>query len=505
MHQSRSVDPLRTVRVITQRAIALAVLGSGCVCEDALMSYSAPTDVEPVISPPTPPDSSTSTSFAIYAMPDEWASKPILEPPTRIEVVPVDVSALVGLQFEMRARLFDANGVMIPILDDGQIEWSVAPATGIEVTPVSPGRVMVQVNAQNGLFTLTALHSVYGFSTKATIKSVQLEGSTAVDWIAGTHDSREPPMLALVDGTWSPNFENDKLFAFVGGGSLGTIVDCLPPSCGEATVFATKRSLDRQSFSWTSMSCDLVDRRTGPPVLTTCPRVFNGALNAAIDIPTRIWAYSPTATTALITADLGFIKNALRDAWGGAMIAETIEQTGDTRVITLDFTADGVTCAASVFTKLIDEFQITGLAPDRATIVLVDNLFRRASNGSSELYWTGYACPYDALYGAVAFVDWRRKSLTTTSHEVGHVIGPWDSNDNWGHMEIVSAPKSNLMFGTQEAVDFPRWTLTLGQVYRFSLDRDAIIRRGIVPSTLDRCPVITPAGSKCPSITKDVP
>jgi hypothetical protein len=509
MYQSRGADWFRTVRVISQRAIALGVLVSGCVCEDALMTYSAPADTgtpEPVpTSVPTPvTDPLPSTSFAPYDMPSEWTSSLATAQPARLEVVPADVSTLVGLDFEMRVRMYDASGTMIPVLDEGEIEWSIAPTNNVTITPAAPGRVLVNVSSLGTPYTLSALHSISGLSDKVAINPVKLEAPNTEDWIAGTHDAREPPMISLVDGAWS-TFDDDRLFAFVGGASLGIVQPGCSTvqtgNCGEATIFATRQSLNRQSFAWLA-GCNLIDRRnTGAASL--CTKVGSGPSVNAVPIPLKIWVFATTATDGLVTADLGFMKNALRDAWSGASIAERIEQTGDTRTITLDFASDGVTCAPSVFTRLIDEFQITGLAPDKATVVVVQQLFRRALDGSSELYWSGYACPYDAAHGAVTFVDWHRKQLTTTSHEVGHILGPWDSNDNWGHTEAVGAPASNLMLGLQKNVDFPRWSLTLGQAYRYSLDKHAIINRTL-GTALARCPLITTPGMPCPSITKDV-
>jgi hypothetical protein len=519
MRQSRSADPYRTVRIFSQRAIALAVLVSGCVCEDALMTYAGPSEPSPsaslaagafgasgaVDSPPP----GAGDGAPVSVMPLVWTSSHA-SAPSRLEVVPAEVFTLVGLPFEMRARSFDASSNMIPILDEGAVEWTIAPASGVVLTPLSPGRVIITVTSLGADYTLTATHPVTGLTARATIKPVKLESLATEDWIAGVHTAQAPPTLALVDAKWqSPGtFDDDKLFAFAGGGSLGAIVagcSADPLHCGETTLFATENALTRDRFSWSSgPGCDLADYRDPRPTTTACSRVVERTLSNRVTIPLKVWGFSPAASDGEVRADLGFFKSALRDAWGGAQIAEQLVMTGELRNITLDFDAGGVTCAPSVFDRLITEFNVTGLGPNKATIVVVDQLFRRGSNGLPELAWFGYACPYDSQYGAVAFVDWNRRHLTTTAHEVGHVLGPWDINDTWGHMETVSAPASNLMLGTEESIDFPRWTLTLGQAFRYTLDKNAIINRS-APASLERCPVVLPAGSKCPAITKDVP
>ena len=508
MFQFRSTDGFRTFRVFCQRAIALAVLASGCVCEDSLTSYSDSS------APSSPPASSTSTSTSSTPTSSSTSSSyvwsgSITTPPTRIEVVPGNVGTMLGHTFEMRARLFDSRDNMMPVLDAGDVEWSITPNVNVSLTAMTPGRVAVAVLAPGvAQYTLTAHHAIYGLSNVATISPVTLGNPSTSDWIASTHTDRAPPMVALVDGTWTI-FENDKLFGFSGGASLGavgsgcSVLD--PTNCGKTTIFATERALHRGQFSW-SASCDLVDRRDAA-VGVGCSTVQSGRLDQPVLIPLQVWSFATTATDALVTADLGFAKNALRDSWGGVSIAETIHQTGESRMITMEFDpVDGVTCAAAVFTKLKDEFMVTGMAANAATLVLVDQLMKRKTDGTSEpAGWAGYACPYSAEFGAVAIIDWPRKHITTVSHETGHVLGPWDATDMWGHMDgVAGAHSSNLMFSTEDAVDFPRWMLTLGQSFRYSLDQNAIARRG-GPAGFDRCAPTAPSGAKCPSIIRDVP
>jgi hypothetical protein len=479
-----AIDGLRISRITSRAAVCCVLLIGGCTCgDDPVYGLSS--------SPPAP---NPSPSVA------------------RIEIIPGNVAAVANSMFEMRVRLWDGAGNLLPESYGAAVQWTISAATSQATLAWSVGsRVLVTVAAVNSAspYKLTALEPSSALSKTVDIKSVELESPENVDWVAASHDPKAPPILALVDGFWT-SFKDDELFAFAGAAPLGRISAACsssdPARCGELTLFSTTRALDRGRFQWTGPTCDTNDRRDVPNPASICNVVASGVLNGAPSVSLNVWILHPLAPAAEVAAYIQHAKDALRDSWAGVALNETIHDPPEVTSLVMDI--DFATAQCGPLTRAnLEAVGVGGFGTNVITLVIAKGLSYVSGDGSPvDLGMSGYACPHNGGTGSIVAIDWENAPTTTIAHELGHALGPWEMSDSWGHSDgIVGVRSSNVLYSWHDySVLAPRTSFTLGQSFRFSLDRNALVRRG-TPVTLDRCAQAAAAVTPCPAIAKDVP
>ena len=421
-----------------------------------------------------------------------------------MQIIPGNVFAIRNEPFEMRVRLADAAGNALAESSASQVKWSVTPA-GATVGPSPGARTIVKIGAPGvAVFTLTASHPTTGVVATAVIHVVDLEQPQTQDWIAASHVANAPPTFALVDGM-AATFTNDELIAFVGAAPVGTLRSACSPAnaaeCGEVTVFSTTHALGRSKFLWTDPSCDIADRRD-TALTPACHPVVTGPLGGPTAVVLNTWVFAPLATLALVQADIDYATRVLANSWSGLSVIATVTETGETASVLLDTPND--VCKPSVRQSL-DVLGVTGFGPNTVTLVIVPVIMGLKDGNPVPGSIVGYSCPASDADGAIVVVAWALKRYTTLAHELGHALGPWSKADAWGHVDgLAGFNTSNLMSNSHSyAVLAPRSALTLGQVFRFSLDKDALVRR-LGGGTFDRCDQSATTGTPCPMIGKDV-
>jgi hypothetical protein len=421
-------------------------------------------------------------------------------------IIPGDVFAIPGSQFEMRVHLVDASGNVLPETYGTAVEWTPVSTPGMTITG-SPGpRVMVSVSQLSTTpFELTAMLPGPGISASVKIHSIKLGQTTSEDWVAATATPKSPPMLALADARWGSNYKTAQVYSFVGGGSLESIAKCAatdPAGCGNLTIFSTTNAPDHGAAIWTS-GCDIADKRSTIVPLPSCQPVFTGALKPATPIDLQVWMFAPSASHEAVKAYVEYTKRVLSDAWAGLAVSATIHVGGQKATPLLEVDPVTYACLPGVKTGL-DELGINSLGAKVITLVIAEDILVKDEHGDpvpSGL--PGYACPTTTSWGAVAFVAWPLSTYTTLAHEIGHALGPWDAASNWGHTDgIAGFNQSNLMHASHSySVEAPRSTLTLGQVFRLGLDRAALVQQ---TSTLPHPQCNLTTASACPALNKDV-
>ena len=477
-------DGSRVARMICRAVFGFVLFSGGCTCSN-----------DPV--------------YGETGLPEAPAASSLVA--ARMEILPGNVAAIANAPFEMRVRLWNAAGNVLPEASGAEVQWTITGSPTSATATTVGARTLVTILTEVGTpYKLTAVEPNSGLTKTINIDAVKFEVPLTTDWIAGPLDAKSPPMIALVDGDWSP-FAEDKLFGFVGAGSLGAIKSGCPSDiaipCGEITLFSTMRGLDRAPrFSWTHTNCDTGDRRDSALPPSGCNPVSSGALAGLRSVNMNVWILTALATPFDVAPHVGGIKKTLTDSWAGLSLNETIHDFGGNSELSMDVDLSTGQCGPQTKSNL-QALGVAGFGINTITLVIVQGINYLDSGGwPVNSGWLGYTCPHAGTTGTIAVVDWSQSHETTLEHEVGHALGPWNQVDDWGHAEFISGLSySNLMYSWHDyTAPAARTTLTLGQVFRFSLDRDALMHRG-PPSGLDRCAQTALAMRPCPAITKDVP
>lgn len=413
-----------------------------------------------------------------------------------VELIPPRVFAEKDEPFEMRARLLDQTGNFLPETWTATISWN--HGEGAAITP----------NASRATVTLDASVSptwieveVAGHTSRAQL--FVPAPTTAADHLQAPHAAGAAPMIALVDGVNSGDeLRSDALVAFVKSAELEDFKDptACTVRCGEVTLFSKNNGVHRNASTWKA-GCDVADYSGGG--LGGCNSVGGIAAGAlpALQAPTvNVWILAAGASVAAtVIADIALAQEVFNDAWTGLKVQPNPSTTLPSRPLTLYTNAD-LSCTSEVRGQVSD---VTGFSARTVTVVYVDEIVDGAGLGPMR----GYTCPWNQTDGVIAFVSWGARGETTLAHELGHALGPWVSPD-FGHPDgLVGFNESNLMWSYQadNIVGSRRW-LSLGQMFRLSLDQDALVNRPIIgnaPVAGVACQREFVLEWRCPRLAKD--
>jgi hypothetical protein len=416
-----------------------------------------------------------------------------------INVKPVSVYAHPGATFEMRARVFEADGYPLGELDAAsQVEWMPATAT-VKVTPVPgwPQRATLAVGAANQFTafpdTIQIVARVQAHpAVTATFFVVVFD-----DAVAGAQDVvRSPvsgvslPSVAILDGIDGLGTHNDSLVAFVGEGLLGdfqgggTTVNLGSGSItvgAAAAVMATDHRMAVGPRTWQA-SRDVVEYHDGsgtPP-------------DAPYTIPVEVWNASgavwddPVSATALdvelATATLLGITNAIhRDSRTG--IRFTIDPTPT------DLGAAPISDAKQSCTDPSNEPVLNQPgSPVPLDVAVLHVVWVTDLKTSGGFTYAGWSCEPGSVPAAIIFMNWGSYMSGTLAHEFGHSLGLRDPDthtgtDGVGHVFYIQPANAfdagNLMaFGAPATKNYARHYLTLGQGYRMNVHLQSWLNLG---------------------------
>ena len=404
---------------------------------------------------------------AVAFLPD-WmycADPPEVEGPTvavssvkHLDVVPPRAYATPTSDVVLYARMLDnANGVL-PAHPD--LVWTIG--LGLSRTTDGGDSIVLHVTATapGTDLTVTAAIGSTGVSGSAIIKVLAPTAPGTADVIFANGRTVAPDVV-LVRGKIASGTTTDSLVAFAKAGVLGNF-----HAHGQIFRLAT----DQRFLMWSG------NMRPG---------------RKEVDIRnTSAEPYSPSV--AVIDATTVGMGSALTDDVGYAISTFARQRTG----ITFTHAATRAPFRGNVTLNLGDHSEClemgnalapfgipsSALAPNRLTVVYVDDIFEPVTTASGTDATTsaepdlqssglrGYACPYDPQVGTVILISTAVRSGTTLAHEFGHAFGlvePWA-----GHIDgITGFSYTNLMwaFGS-DAQKNARSVLTLGQAFRINVD-----------------------------------
>jgi hypothetical protein len=418
-----------------------------------------------------------------------------------VEILPPTVATIGGNPFELRVRLKDASGYVLPddraagtrwTSDDPRVSISSSgdntPADARAFLKASPSGVAVPA--------ITVRAQIGERSGTAQIKIIP-SGAPNPDWVAGDHESGQPPTIALMAGQTSVDDVKEGISAFVGEGPLAKF----KAGIGEVTVFSRHRRVASATTSWTD-NCDEVVLKTTagiPPTVPACQPLTPLVHDPAWDVPIRIFilASDPVATNARVT-DVPYALAAFDDAWSGLKLSTTIEPALglDTDLIVL---LSNPSCAdPRPEYDVRKQLELAGVDPaafdpKKVTVAYVQAIHDEGSEWGPN----GIACTWSSSNGAIIVIPKLGYVHTTLAHELGHVFGLWHSDEL---SEVPPFDMSNLMWAAESNLTITsRGGLTLGQTFRMSRGKGSFIER--LGGSIVDCAAFP---SPCPRIRKDI-
>lgn len=448
--------------------------------------------------------------------------------PTSIAIIPPVVAVAPNATFTMRVRVRDQSSMILPDAFAATVQWTWTPLAGLTEVPVGAttgasitfkATASTTPNPPPPVNLKATLSSVSGPATASVTVGGNSPSAGTMDWIIAPHNNSGPPMAALVDGQ-TTTWHDDDVFAFVGSSALDRFMkgcDTVSGSCGQLTVFPGDWSVVHQTMTWTN-GCDVADfavgantaQMQGPDqrAATWCIPSSGTTLGPPVPIPATILIVAKGNVAGSLTADITRAKNLLARAPTGLTFNPTLVPPTSTTfktkiVVHLDANDKCVmdSTAASVRQQLLWAGVSAGaFKPNAVLFVYVDEV-QDAAAGAGLL--AGFTCPADIASGTVVLIGINGRLATTFAHELGHALGPWPL---WGHPEDFGVGSefdgSNLMVGGENDWSAAnRQHLTLGQVFRITVARDALVNGS--GSGIQCYPDMTKE-TPCPRLAKDI-
>jgi hypothetical protein len=442
-----------------------------------------------------------------------------------IQIVPQIVTAVKGTRFEIRLHAWNANHHRLPDSKAALVTWTAGP--GLVFSGSDKGARVIVDAPGSGTFPLTTdLKAALGSVSDAATITIIAAGppGTSTDWIVADHTPSEPPLIVLADGRApeGPNkvWRGDTTIAVVGEGPLDQFLqDCNGANCGEVTMFSRKSALTSLGVKWRDV-CDLVAFTSGP-VPTTCrpPSVSLPSPPVTVAVRTYI-AASGVGIETSVGAELAKVHEILLDFKSGLDVTAAPEVVFPVSLV-LDVMGPDWKCPTSGPNDLRQQLRLANISdttfkPSGITLVYVDELLGPATLGveSSAGRHRGYACPWDPTNGTIVLVSRLDRVSSTLLHELGHGLSGWGPQHNFGHTAAPDFDESNLMWEWQ-ADDVPasRVDLSLGQIFRLSLETGSILNRPVggaaqaaqpaQASGVD-CRLVVGTPKACPRLAKDI-
>lgn len=442
------------------------------------------------------------------------------EAATTLEIVPEWVSVVPNAEFVLRVRVRDQYGMLLPDAYGAPVVWAWNDPTGLTTPGTGAGSsIRVSATGEDDYIKLTATLP-NGTSATATIivaPDAPSASDPEIDWIVAPHNQDGTPMLALIDAQQGSDWRNDQLFAFVGSSALAFFLDPCNPldgaDCGRVTLFSRDWSVAHADINWVT-GCDVVEVTEAVPD----PDVLNLGPNASAlapscqkhamtfqkvgRIPAQVWTAAGGMTLASAKDAVLYARGILEQSPMGMILDPPVNQAPGQTAVTvqvdgsgrcdMDHPIDGVRTQLQKYASLPN----TAFAPNQALIVYVEDLHVVGE------WYSGYTCPSDPSYGTVILISKNGIWDTTLAHELGHALGPWP---NWGHAELsgiaAEFDRGNLMWGAEvDNSSVNRRMLTLGQLYRIALAKDALVHG---TATGIDCKTDLISGTPCPRLSKD--